>query len=92
MPKTRLVKLAMVDGVELKNNHVLDLQKKCWRSNISAFLATQPRHSCLFEILHVANILHHQKEATHSALYYNDQLSSPALHKTLQPEYKYTNY
>ena len=82
----------MVDGVQLQNNHVVHSHKKCWRLNVSAFLATQPRHLGLFEILDVASIVHHQKEATHSALYDNDQLSSLALEKNLQPEYKYAQH
>ena len=63
---------------------MLDSQAKCWRSNVSASLATQPRHSCLFQTLDVANIVHHhdQKEAAHSALNGNDQLSSLALYKS----------
>ena len=74
----------MVDGVQLLNDHVLDSQEKCWRSNVSAFLATQPRHSCPFQTLDVANIVHHQKEAADSALNGNDQLSSLALYKSSQ--------
>ena len=92
MPNSRLVKLALVDGVQLQNNQVVDSQKKCWRSNVSAFLATQPRHPCLFQNLDVADVVHHQKEAIQSALYTNDQLSSLALYKTLQPDYEYAQY
>ena len=54
MPNSCLVKLAMIDGVQLQDNHVMDLQKKSWRSKVSAFLATKPRHSCLFQSLDVA--------------------------------------
>ena len=81
-PNSRLVKLAKVDGVQLHNNHVLDSQENCRRSNVSALLATQSRHSCacLFQSLDVANIVHHQKHATCSALYDNDQLISLALY------------
>ena len=68
MPNSRLVKLALVDGAQMQNDHVVDLQQKCWRSNVSTFLATQPRHPCLFGNLDVADIVHHQKEATQSAL------------------------
>ena len=92
MPNSRLVKLALVDGAQMQNDHVVDLQQKCWRSNVSTFLATQPRHPCLFGNLDVADIVHHQKEATQSALYDNGQLSSLALYKTLQPEYEYAQY
>ena len=64
MPDSCLVKLAMIDGVQLQDNHVMDLQKNCWRLNFSAFLATQSRHSCLFQNLDVADIVDHQKEAS----------------------------
>ena len=37
-------------------------------------------------------IVHHQKEATQSALYINYQLSSLALYKTLQPERKFSSF
>ena len=36
--------------------------------------------ACLFQSLDVAYIVHHQKDATHSALYDNDQLISLALY------------
>ena len=29
MPNSRLIKLAMIDGVQLQDNHVMNLQKKC---------------------------------------------------------------
>ena len=40
----------------------------------------------VFGNLDVADIVHHQQEATQSALYVNGQLSSLALYMTLQPE------
>ena len=46
----------------------------------------------IFRNLDVADIVHHQKQATQSALYINDQLSSLALYKTWQPEYEYAQY
>ena len=38
MPNSRLMKLAMVDGVWLQNNHVLGLQERCWRLHVSSSL------------------------------------------------------
>ena len=93
MENSRLVKLALVDGAQLQNNLVVDLQKKCWRSHVSAFLTTQPRHPRVFDQnLDVADIVHHQKEVTKSALYDNVELRSLALYKTLQPKYEYAQY
>ena len=67
MPNSCLVKLAIEFSYRTTMCWICRKSAGDQFANISAFLATQPGHSCLFEILDGANIVYHQKEATHSA-------------------------
>ena len=91
LDNSRYVKLALVYGAELKDNHVLEHQQKGWRSFVSTFLATQPRHPCVFQNLDVSAILDNLKEAHRSALLASDG-STVKFHNSLQLEYNCAAY
>ena len=91
----RCVKLALVRGAELKDNQISEHQHKGWRSFVTSFLATQPRHPRVFQHLDVSAILNNLKEAHQSALlasvltvFLPSDGSTVKFHNGLQLEYK----
>ena len=48
LPNLHLVKLGLVYGAELRDDHMLEHQQKGWRCFVSAFFTTQPCHLCVF--------------------------------------------
>ena len=97
MPNSSLLKIAMVDGVQLQTleqpcagfaEKLLEIKCLSFSGYIAKALMTRD-HVFLRLRMWQIYIVHHQKEATQSALYNNSQLSSLALYKTLQPECKF---
>lgn len=92
--KPRLVQLALVEGAVLQDEGQGSEASAArnWRHSLDAFLSTQPGQPRSFTNLDVSTIVNGLKEGCQSALYADDEHSSLALYKNLQPEYKYAQY
>ena len=77
LPDSRLVKLALVNGAQLQDGHVVvDQQKQGWRASVHAPCRVQLSHLCVFQYLEVAAIIDGLREAHQSTFYTRDDLSS----------------
>ena len=93
LPPTRLVSLALIDGLVEANDEWFDTYESgTWRSELDTFLQVQPGKPESLQTVEVASIVKFQQQLFNLSYRVNTGYSSLALYRTIQADHQYAKY
>lgn len=92
LPPTRLVRLALIDGLVVEDGKTFDTYDGTWRTQLDLFLEAQPGKPESLEILDVSGIVNFQQQLFNISYRINTGFSSLTLYRSIQPEHQYAQY
>ena len=93
LPLTRLVKLALIDGLVQVNDQWFDTYDSGpWRAELDTFLQVQPGKPETLQTLEVASIVKFQQQLFNLSYRINTGFSSLTFYRTIQPDHQYAEY
>ena len=93
LPPTRLVSLALIDGLVEANDEWFDTYESgTWRSELDTFLQVQPGKPESLQTVEVASIVKFQQQLFNLSYRVNTGYSSLALYRTIQLDHQYAKY
>lgn len=93
LPPTRLVNLALIDGLVEDNGQWFDTyDSSTWRADLDTFLQVQPGKPESLQTLEVASIVEFQQQLFSLSYRINTGYSSLTFYSTINPSHQYAEY